>query len=163
MFRPPCPLLLEPPGSEPPRTEQPRSKLPRSKLPRGFTVLEMLVAFTLLGAASATMIPLIHATAGARKQTVRRQLAAIEVSNLMEVATARPWEQLTTADLESLSMADSTRKLLKEPELSIQVAEDEGTPAARRIQISLRWKNTAGDWLAPVRLTGWVYAPQEDR
>ena len=89
----------------------------------------------------------------------RRQWAAQEASNLMEQATARPFDAVTTAALKELSLSPQARRLLPGAELKLEVVENDpaGGPGSKRLSVQLRWQDRAGGWDAPVHLTSWIY------
>jgi hypothetical protein len=89
----------------------------------------------------------------------RRQWAAQEASNLMEQATARPFDGVSTATLKELSLSPQALRLLPGAELSVNVVENDqaGGPNSKRVGVRLRWKDRSGGWDSPVQLTTWIY------
>ena len=100
-----------------------------------------------------------------RRSWDRRQWAAQEISNLMEKATSRPFEDVTSASLKGLEISPQARALLPGAELAAEVAENDpaGGPGSKRVAIRLRWHNRSGEWDAPVRLTSWIYRGRPQR
>ena len=101
-----------------------------------------------------------------RRAWDRRQWAAQEVSNLMEQATSRPFEDVTTTSLKGLadlspgsSLAPGTPSW--RPRLRRTTTA--GGPGSKRVAIRLRWHNRSGEWDAPVRLTSWIYRGRPER
>ena len=62
---------------------------------RGMTLLELAVAGTLLGTLLVVCLQLLQATAAQRRAADQRQLALLEVGNVLERLAARPWADLT--------------------------------------------------------------------
>jgi len=93
-----------------------------------------------------------------RRAAERRQRAVIEVANVMERITAYPFEEVTPALARRITLSETARQRLPDAELALDVSD--GAPvagrAARRIAIRLRWRGSAGEWDAPVRLTSWI-------
>ena len=58
---------------------------------RGMTLLELVVAGALLGTLLVVCLQLLAATAAQRRAADQRQLAVLEVGNVMERLAARPW------------------------------------------------------------------------
>jgi hypothetical protein len=66
---------------------------------------------------------------------------------------------LTTGAVRNLALSDVARQTLPGAELSV-AAEENGEPiASKRLSLRLRWRNRAGGWEAPVRLSAWTYRP----
>jgi hypothetical protein len=94
-----------------------------------------------------------------RRAWDRRQWAAQEITNLMEVATSRPFEEVNSSRLKNLTLSAQAQALLPGAELATEVAENDpaGGPGSKRVAIRLRWRNRSGEWDAPVRLASWIY------
>ena len=54
-------------------------------------------------------------------------------------------------------LSPTTARSLREPVLKIAVTAVKDDPDAKRISLELRWKNREGDYVAPVRLTRFLY------
>ena len=89
----------------------------------------------------------------------RRQWAAQDASNLMEQATARPFDEVTTTALEELTLSPQALRLLPGAELKADVVENDpaGGQGSKRVVVLLRWRDRSGDWDSPIRLTSWIY------
>ncbi|MDR3638652.1 MAG: hypothetical protein P4L84_32905 [Isosphaeraceae bacterium] len=126
---------------------------------RGFTVFELAIAVILLSVAMTVTVQLLGAIALERRTVGRRELAAQEVANLMEHLTARPWANLTAESLKDALLSNEARQALPGAELKVGVeaADAPGGVPGKRVSIKLRWRNRAGEFDAPVRLTTWVY------
>jgi hypothetical protein len=136
----------------------------RSRRRAAFTVAELVIALMLLGTATAVMLPLMVSAAAQRRAAEQRQLGLLEAENLLDELLARPWHEVT---LEALSRtaresdpAGASRWL---PGLERQVTViDRPEDAARLITVQVRWRNRAGDFAAPIRVTAWKFpAPEE--
>ncbi|MCE5267326.1 MAG: type II secretion system GspH family protein [Planctomycetaceae bacterium] len=126
---------------------------------RGTTLIELAVAGVLLGTLLVVCLQLLMATAANRKSLEQRQLAAVELGNVMERLATRRWSDLTpqTAAQERLSASVGDR--LPGAELKVQVTEqsDPKAPPAKRIAVSLRWQDRTGQYLPPLTITTWRY------
>jgi Tfp pilus assembly protein PilE len=127
--------------------------------PRGSMLLETAVACVLLAALAGVCLKSFAAAAAQRLAIDQRQIALREASNLMEKITAMPWDEIDkTADKTyAESLQKSLPKELDGAEISVEVVPAAGEPAAKRLAVSLRWKDKDNQWVAPVRLTVWRY------
>jgi hypothetical protein len=94
-----------------------------------------------------------------RRASERRQWAAQEAANLMERITARPFEAVTAESVRELALSPQAQKLLPGAELKVDLTANDpaGGEGSQRIAIQVRWRNRAGEWDAPLRLTSWIY------
>jgi hypothetical protein len=123
---------------------------------------EVLAAAALLSVVTAIVLPIVSGVAAAREEAARRHLAVLEVANIMEqIAALRHRGDLTDDALSTLSLPEDVARQFDQPELSMQLEEPAGTPAARELSVSLSWVNAAGERVAPVRVTTFVHEPQE--
>ncbi len=132
---------------------------------RGSLLAEIAMSSVLLMIAMSLTVKVLGWMGVERRSWDRRQLAAQEISNLMEDATSRPFEDVTSASLKGLAISSHVRALLSSPELATEVAENDsaGGPGSKRVAIRLRWHNRSGEWDAPVRLTSWIYRGRPQR
>jgi type II secretory pathway pseudopilin PulG len=149
------------------RTE---SRFRRSR--RGITVVEATVALVVIGAAATVGARTLFSAAGHRRATAQRSTAAIEVANAMEHAMASDLpSDLSTGAAPSDAATREVRPLSKEAarvlpqgELTVSIeppTEVEGGAAlSQRVAVELRWKNSAGEWAAPARLSAWKHRPK---
>jgi hypothetical protein len=132
---------------------------------RGSLLAEVAMSGVMLMIAMALTVKVLGWVGVERRSWDRRQWAAQEISNLMEEATSRPFEDVTTASLKGLAISPQARALLSAAELATEVAENDtaGGPGSKRVAIRLRWHNRSGEWDAPVRLTSWIYRGRPER
>ena len=132
---------------------------------RGSLLAEIAMSSVLLMIAMGLTVKVLGWMGVERRSWDRRQWAAQEVSNLMEEATSRPFEEVTSASLKRLAISPHARALLPGVELATEVAANDpaGGPGSKRVAIRLRWHNRSGEWDAPVRLTSWIYRGRPER
>ena len=132
---------------------------------RGSLLAEVAMSSVMLMIAMALTVKVLGWVGVERRAWDRRQWAAQEVSNLMEEATSRPFEEVSTASLKGLAISPHAQALLPGAELAAEVAENDpaGGPGSKRVSIRLRWHNRSGEWDAPVRLTSWIYSGRPER
>jgi hypothetical protein len=111
----------------------------------------------LLGAVMAIAIPSLGLVGHQRRAAERRQQAMLEVENLMERFTATGWNGVSAESAAQLKLAADVERQLPGAALQCTVTAQSSPLEAKRIQIELTWSNRAGESVAPVRLTTWVY------
>ncbi len=128
---------------------------------RGGMLLEACVAVGLL-AFTVAMLAELSIVASRQKQAVdRRQTALQELSNAMERALSRSWEDTVTDKMVSLELTEIGRSQLPEAQLSVTVDEMSEPIPAKRIHLRLRWIDSSGQLLKPVSLSFWKYRDME--
>jgi type II secretory pathway component PulJ len=130
---------------------------------RGFTMLEITAATVMLATAMTLTVQLLDVVAAGRRAAERRLCAVQEVANLMERVAARPWEEVTPESLKEVSLSSRTLQALPGAELTATVDDASATRGEKEIGLRLRWRDRAGTWTAPVRLTAWIYRHGGDR
>ena len=124
---------------------------------RGSTILEMVVAATLVGMLLVICLQLCVATTAQRRVAAQRQCATVELANVMERVAARPWNELTAAALAAERLSPSAGGQLPGAELKIDVSTPAGEPEAKRLVASIVWREPNGRPLQPLTLTTWRY------
>ena len=92
-----------------------------------------------------------------RRASHQRLSALVEVGNQAERIALLNWsatapDKLTTWQPSPLMAAE-----LPAADCRIHVVDEEQSPAARRIELSIGWRNAAGQPIDPVSLTVWKY------
>jgi len=128
---------------------------------RGFSILEVLVAMSILGVLFVTIVPILGWAAEQRHNADQRQFALQEVSNLMEHASLQPWDKLTQESLAHVPLSSEAQNVLKNAQLEIRAIDHADTPPAKQVTITLRWKDRTGTFVRPVRLTTWFFRQKE--
>ena len=128
---------------------------------RGFTLAETTAAGLLLIVALASFAQILGWVAGERRAFERRRLALATASNLMERATALPWDRLNDDSLQKLWLSGIARANLPKATLSAEFSDekDDGIES-KKINLTIRWIGSHGVADRPVRLVGWVYRPR---
>jgi Tfp pilus assembly protein PilV len=132
---------------------------------RGMTLMELAVAGVLLGTLLVVCLKLLVATAAVRKSVQQRQLAVIEVGNVMERLATRRWAELTPRAAAAVRLSATARQRLPGAELKVEVIDVAAgwqaaplpSPPAKRISVSLRWQDQTGQYLPPLTVTTWRY------
>jgi len=130
---------------------------------RGFTMVEILASVVMLATAMSLTVQLLGALAAERRAAERRLCAVQEVANLMERVSARPWEEVTPESLRAVKLSPVALRALPGAELAATVDDASADEGEKRIDLRLKWRDRAGGWTAPVRLSAWVYRQGGDR
>ena len=129
----------------------------RHTVRRGFTLAEATAAGVLFVVALASFAQLLGFIAVERRAFERRRLAVAEASNLMERATALPWDELADSSLKSFRLSDDARSNLPNATLNLEVvAGTEDAIESKRISITIYWRSSGGRNDRPARLVAWV-------
>lgn len=120
----------------------------------GSLLVESALALMMLVMAMTLTVQILAAAAAGRRAAEKRDRAVIEVANLMEQITARPFDQATPELAKSIPLSEGSRRSLPGAELKVAVADS--AQDARRIAIQLRWRARSGEWESPVVLVAWI-------
>jgi Tfp pilus assembly protein PilV len=123
----------------------------------GFTILETIVAAILLAAMMTACLQLLGVTAQQRRAVQERQAAIREAGNVMEQVTAISLADLNQQHFDELQSFWKANSQLPGGELKIESADSPGPPTGKRINVTIRWQDRAGQWTAPVRLVSWKF------
>jgi hypothetical protein len=130
---------------------------------RGMTVLELVVAGSLLAALLVVCLQMLSATSQQRRTVDQRQLAILEVENEMERLVARPWAELTPQAVVPPQLPPAVRSRLPGAEWSIEAVPSPADPLAKRITVSLRWQDYAGQFMKPVKIVTWRWKERDEK
>jgi len=116
------------------------------------------MAALMLMAAMALAVKLIAGVGLERRAADRRMWAVQEVSNLAERVAAEPFDKVNPERVKALAALARADSVLPGADWTAEVSDAPGAaPAGKRVTLGLRWKDHSGGWVAPVRLTSWVY------
>jgi hypothetical protein len=119
---------------------------------RGFTVMEVVLSIGFLGIAAAIIGELAFATLNERLRNETR-LAVIEwATNVLEVARARPWSEVTPEWASEIRLPEDLSIRLTNPKAVVNVDAERERPGAKRITVSAKWTHSDGTPLRPVTL-----------
>lgn len=116
----------------------------------------MMVSGVLLTTVFMIVVPSLYWVHREQKQTEQRQVALVEVENLMERVAALPYRQINQPTVDKFVISESVMQQLPEADLQIQIQETKDLPLMKRIQIQLGWQDSRNLKIQPVRLTSWV-------
>ena len=114
-----------------------------------------------MGTLLVVCLQLLGAIAEQRRAADQRQLAILEVENALERLAARPWAELTPQTVAPPQLAPSVRDRLPAAEWKIEITAPPAEPLAKRIAVSLRWQDHAGQFVRPVKIVTWRWKERE--
>lgn len=124
----------------------------------GYTSVEIALSVLVLMAAMGISVRVLGWVATERRAADRRQWALQEVANVMERATAEPFDRLSPAKVRAIAADSEAARRLPDGSWEVAVDDEPDAPApAKRVSVRLRWKERSGGWDAPARLTAWVF------
>jgi hypothetical protein len=128
---------------------------------RGAILADTLIASMAIGTAAVLSVVMLASVNGTRRTAERVLLATQELSNQMERLTAKPWTELTPELVQQAKLSASAAAGLPQSELKIRLEEVAAPRPGKRLEGELRWQDRGNSWRPPLRLTAWVFAPQE--
>ena len=114
-------------------------QLRKKPKPHGFTLLEVVIAGTLLAAVLIVSARMVWSMARQREAILDRQTALAEAGNVMERLFSRPWDELSDEALKELRPSDDFQQALPGGKLSIELSTLPQVPAAKRILVKVSW------------------------
>ena len=140
-------------GSRDNRSDPRRAGRPR----RGSMLVEVVVCAALLGALFVVIHRGVSAVYRQVRITDRAVVAQQTLENLLEEITSRDWSEIDADSIDALALPELVTQRLPGVVLAGEVVEEAEPVAAKRISLSLRWKNEQGLVGEPVGMTTWVY------
>ncbi len=127
----------------------------------GLTIIESLVALTLMAAAIAGAAQLLSMCARERQNANRYFLAQIETANVLEHVAAMKYDKVTTDALKDTKLSQETLAAIPGANVRIDVADAEPSDLPhKRVTAEITWDD-AGQQHSSARLTSWKFPPQE--
>lgn len=125
---------------------------------RAYGLVEVGMAVMLIVAAMSLMVKALGVVANERREADRRLWAVEAASNVLERASAEPFEGITREKVDAIAADTGAERVLPGAAWESTVEDDRGAPVpAKRVSLRLRWKNRSGGLGEPVRLSTWVY------
>ena len=128
---------------------------------RGMTISELMVALFIMTTAMVAIVQLLAAAAGQRRTIEQRRVALAEVANEAERAALISWDDSAPDKLTTWQPSAELKATLPQATCTAEVTEEAGTPAARRIRLSVAWPNAVGQMGDPVAVSLWKF--QEEK
>ena len=133
----------------------------RPKLPvvqrRAMTLLEITLAAGLLGVLMTVSIQMLRLMSDRQRAGERRAAALQTVDALAEQLGNMPWDGLTSAAADELTIPETMKRHLPGAVLRVTVVGETAPVTAKRLTIELNWDGPRGQAAAPVQLTSWAF------
>jgi hypothetical protein len=118
--------------------------------------METTVALSVVAAAVVVGVQAMSGAAQQRRAAAQRAAATLEAANVLEEVMAADW-QAVESRAEAMQVSEATARLLPSAELQVALGQPQSLDGAAletlRVTVMVRWKDAAGDWTAPVRLS----------
>jgi prepilin-type N-terminal cleavage/methylation domain-containing protein len=124
----------------------------------GFTLVECLVAAALLAVVMTLAAQLFVWDARERREVWRRQVAQQEAASVLERFSLTPYEEITEAQVQQIALSPETLNWLSDGKLTVSLEEVTTPRPGKRLRVEIHWGDA--NVSAPVRLTGWRFAPE---
>jgi prepilin-type N-terminal cleavage/methylation domain-containing protein len=106
---------------------------------RGMTIMESLVALTILGIAAVVAAQLATWTLAERARTLARQAATDAAADVMESARARPWNDLTPEWAAARRLPQHLTARMPDGTLAVRVEPEPNRPHVKRVTVTVQW------------------------
>jgi hypothetical protein len=117
----------------------------------------LVAALVLLGVAFSLSVSMLASVALERRSAEQQQVALQHAANLLERTAARSWADLPAGRLALADPPANLTSVLPELEQRVEVTETKQDHEAKRVTVTLSWRNRAGQIVSPVQLTTWIY------
>ena len=130
-----------------------------SRSRRAFTMVESCVAAVLLAAALGTVVGLLTSVARQRQAASLHAQAVLTADNLLERLTDGPYDSITSEAAEELTQTSAAAGELSDGAVQIRVADEQGTPPRKRIELEVAWRSGGGR-ASRHRVATWIFAKE---
>lgn len=126
------------------------------------TLLEAGVALLVMAAAIVAVVELAKTSGNFRRARQQRDVALLELGNQAERIALMSWDEATPDALKSWAPSEMLRSVITEPICRVHVHATSEELPGRQIELSIAWKNAAGEEVQPVTLTSWKFHRPSD-
>lgn len=127
----------------------------------GFTLIEMIATFVLLGAAITLTAPFLVSITRQRLAIEQRQFAIQHAGNILERYSALPWEKLSPGSQTLADAPADLQTLLPDLKQSLEITEHVEKPISRQLRVSITWRGQSDVAVKPVQLSAWIFQAEE--
>ncbi|MGD9719846.1 MAG: hypothetical protein AB7O59_01360 [Pirellulales bacterium] len=128
---------------------------------RGTFLLEAAAAGVLLAVMCAMVVRAISLVAIERRAAEQRAIAWQEAAGAMEQAGALQWSELTPERLAQIKLSAQVDRILPGAELTWTLQPTTDSPSGKHVRAQIAWRASNDAPQAPVRLSYWMFAPDD--
>lgn len=126
---------------------------------RGLSLMELIAASFLLAVVGGSLLPLFTRLDAAHQNNRQRQIAILELENLLERTSTIPFQEVSSQGLSALAETMHLEKRLPEAKFEVIVKDVAGSPAAKQAHYRILSKSQPDREIAA--LDQWFF-PQEN-
>ena len=119
-------------------------KLNQERNRPGFTIVEMVAAFSILAVVLVLVAQASVWSFGERQRNAARQAAQELAENVLQSARGRSWEDLTPAWAAAQKLPKEWQDTFPEGRLTVRVEPEKGLENVKRVTVAIRWRSHAG-------------------
>jgi prepilin-type N-terminal cleavage/methylation domain-containing protein len=124
---------------------------------RGFTLIEIVVAASLLAAILATSVQMLRVLSDHQRTVAHSGVALVALQTLAERICNLPWNELTQETAQTVAIPEPIARRLPGAKFNVHVVDETTPVVSKRIAIELSWLNLNGERGVPARLTAWAF------
>jgi type II secretory pathway pseudopilin PulG len=110
----------------------------------GFTIVELVAAFTILAVVLVVVAQTSVWSFGERRRNGARQAAVELAENVLQTARSRSWEDLTPAWAEAQKLPKEWQDTFPKGSLAVKVVGEKGLANVKRVTVTIRWHSDPG-------------------
>ncbi len=129
----------------------------------GSLLLEASLSVMVLTVALVGVAQLLAVAARQNREARWRAVATRELANVMERAMALSWEEMSDQRLAELQLSAEVDDALPAARLVKQLSSVEQPRPAKRLRLTIQYRNAAGRSIDPIALVAWKFQPGGER
>ncbi|HEX3599196.1 MAG TPA: prepilin-type N-terminal cleavage/methylation domain-containing protein [Lacipirellulaceae bacterium] len=123
----------------------------------GFTLVELVVAASLMGALLATSVQMLRVLSNHQRSATRRAIALEAVQAVAERVSNSAWDQLTPENMKQATLPAPIEHRLPGAKVAVGVTDESAPMTSKRVTVEVTWPDMYGEPGPPARLTTWVF------
>ena len=127
----------------------------------GSTLIEVSIAAGLVAVAMIAVAQLIAVAARQDRSIEQRQLAAQEAANSLELVLARPWNDLNSEWLQSLTLTPESQRMLPNGRLVCEFETLAEEPNVKKVVATVTWNATVHE-RKQLKLFAWRFQSRRE-
>jgi hypothetical protein len=131
---------------------------------RGTTLIEAIMAVTLLAAGLAMTGQVLYTTSRLRRDNERRGCALQEAANALEQLRAMPWSELAADEPPQLELSPAGARQLPGGKLALRIVDEPAetaSPLTKRLEVDVSWRPLGGQASSTVSASSWRFSGED--